>query len=105
MGGERPVLIPSTSTEFLHVPVSGPAGVDLTGTAPKIAILPGSTHTNPEAGDWKTGDWTDDGEARLLIGPDGGAVTLAPGDYRVWVTIDPPGSEKIVRLSGYLGIT
>ncbi|MFE4697273.1 hypothetical protein ACFRIC_09285 [Streptomyces sp. NPDC056738] len=99
------MLIPSASTEFLHIPVSGPAGVDLTGTAPKIAILAGSTRTNPAAGDWKTGDWTDDGEARLLIGPDGGVVTLDPGDYRVWVTIDPPGSELIVRLAGYLSVS
>jgi hypothetical protein len=99
------VLIPSTSTEFLHVPVTAPAGVDITGTPPKIAILASTTRTNPEAGDWKTGDWTDDSEARLLVGPDGGAITLDPGDYRVWVTIDPPGSELIVRLVGYLSVS
>jgi len=30
---------------------------------------------------------------------------VAQGDYRVYVSFDPPGSENIVRLSGYLGIT
>jgi hypothetical protein len=99
------VLIPASSTEFLHVPVTAPQGVDITGTPPKLAVLPVTNRSNPETGDWHTGDWADGTEARLLIGPDGGAVTLSRGDYRVWVSFDPPGSENIVRLSGYLGIT
>lgn len=99
------MVIPATSTEYIHIPVTAPAGVDLTTTIPKIAILPSSTRTNPSPTDWHDGDWASAAEARLLIGPDGGAVTLTTGDYRVWISIDPPGSENIVRLSGYLGIT
>lgn len=99
------MLIPATSTEYLHVSVTAPQGVDITGTPPKLAILPSTNRSNPVPDDWHTGDWTDGTQARLLIGPDGGTVTLTPGDYRVWINVDPPGVENIVRLSGYLGIT
>lgn len=99
------MLIPATTTEYVHVPVTAPAGVDITGTLPRLAILPVHNRSNPETGDWKTGEWADGTEARLLVGPEGGALTLTPGDYRVYVSFDPPGSENIVRLSGYLGIT
>jgi len=97
--------LPATTTEFVHADVTPPAGVDITATPPKLAILPVSTRGNPVTGDWKTGEWTNGTTARLLIGPDGGALSLTPGDYRVYVSFDPPGSENIVRESGYLGIT
>lgn len=98
------MLIPASSTEYVHVPVTAPAGVDITGSPPKLAILPVTNRANPETGDWHTGDW-DDTEARLLVGPDGGALTLTAGDYRVYVSVDPPGSELIVRLAGYLSVS
>jgi hypothetical protein len=98
------VVIPASSTEYVHVPVTPQAGVDVTGTPPKLAILPVSNRDNPAAGDWKTGTWASGPDAVLLVGPDGGALTLAKGDYRVYVSFDPPGSENIVRLAGYLGI-
>jgi len=99
------VELPATTTEFIHVTVTPPIGVDVTGTPPKLAFLPVSNRDNPTVSDWKTGAWTAGPEARLLVGPDSGAVTLARGDYRVYVSFDPPGSENIVRMSGYLGIT
>lgn len=97
--------LPATTTEFVHADVTPPAGVDITGTPPQLAILPVSTRSNPATGDWETGEWTNGTTARILVGPDGGALALTPGDYRVYVSFDPPGSENIVRLSGYLGIT
>jgi hypothetical protein len=99
------VLIPATSTEYLHVPVTAPAGVDITGTPPRLAILPARDRDNPLPEDWLTGEWTSGPVARLLIGPGGGAITLTPGDYRVWVSVDPPGSENIVRMAGDLSIS
>lgn len=98
------MVIPATSTEYVHIPVTAPAGVDLTGITPKIAILPVANRDNPSVADWHTGDWATATEARLLVGPDGGALTLTPGDYSVWVSIDPPGSENVVRRSGFVGI-
>jgi hypothetical protein len=97
--------LPATTTEYIHVAVTPPAGVDVTGTPPKLAILPVTNRDNPVTGDWKTGAWASGPEAVLLVGPDGGALTLTKGDYRVYVAFDPPGSENIVRLSGYLEIT
>ena len=97
--------LPATTTEFIHITVTAPAGVDITGTPPKLAILPVSNRDNPATGDWHTGTWSSGPEALLLVGPDGGALALTPGDYRVYVSFDPPGSENIVRQSGYLSIT
>jgi hypothetical protein len=98
------VVIPASSTEYVHVPVTGPEGVEIDGSPPQLAFLPVSNRDSPGEDDWHTGDW-DDSDARLLVGPDGGTVTLAKGDYRVYVSVDPPGPENIVRLSGYLSIT
>jgi len=95
----------ATTTEYVRIPVTPPVGVDITGLPPKLAFLPTSNRDNPAVGDWKTGAWASGPEARLLVGPGGGAVTLAQGDYRVYVSFDPPGSETIVRMAGYLGIT
>lgn len=95
------MLIPASSTEYLHIPVTAPAGVDLTGSPVKIAVV--AHGDNPAASEWQTAEWVD-GEARLLVGPDGGAITLTRGTYRVWIAIDPPGVENLVRLSGSLTI-
>jgi hypothetical protein len=95
------VVIPASSTEYLHIPVTAPAGTDLTGAPVKIAIV--AHRNNPSGVEWKTAEWVD-GEARLLIGPDGGALTLVHGIYQVWVSVDPPGAENVVRQSGMLNV-
>lgn len=95
-------VIPASSTEYLHVPVTvTPAGTSLTGVPVKVAVV--AHRTNPAADEWRTASWND-GTARVLIGP-GSDLTLTPGDYRVWITIDPPGAENIVRRSGILTVT
>ncbi|WP_372344728.1 hypothetical protein [Streptomyces sp. KL116D] len=96
------MVIPASSTEFLHVPVTAPAGVDVTAWPVKIAVV--AHGDNPTGTEWKTAEWAD-GAARLLIGPDGGVLAFTRGDYRVWITFDPPGAENIVRLSGSLKIS
>lgn len=88
----------ATTTEYVHVPVTVPEGVDLSGVTPKVAFQPVHHRTNPEPDDYHTGAW-DNGDARILVGPDGGATTLEPGDYWPWVTFDPPGSENITMRS------
>ncbi|GGV37060.1 hypothetical protein GCM10010293_40720 [Streptomyces griseoflavus] len=95
------MLIPATSTEYLHIPVTAPAGIDLTSTPVRIAVV--AHGDNPAAGEWQTAEWADS-QARILIGPDSGTL-LTRGTYRVWIAIDPPGPENIVRLSGTLNIT
>lgn len=96
------MLIPASSTEYVHVPVSGPTGVDLTGSPVKIAIV--AHRDNPAVSEWRTAEWADD-EVRLLVGP-GSALTLTRGDYQVWVSVDPPGAENITRkAAGLLYVT
>ncbi|MEU9415173.1 hypothetical protein [Streptomyces sp. NPDC048272] len=97
------MVIPAASTEYVHVPVTVTPTVDLTGEPPRFAFLPATDRGSPEAGDWLDGEW-DDGEARILVGPDG-ETSLTRGDWYVWISIDPPGVEDIVRLSGTLSVT
>lgn len=95
------MLIPASSTEYLHIPVTAPAGTNLSGAPVKIAVV--AHADNPSDAEWHTAEWAD-GDARLLIGPDGGALELTRGNYRVWIAIDPPGAENITRQAGTLNI-
>lgn len=95
------MLIPATSTEYLHIPVTLPAGFDTGVTPVRVAVV--AHRADPADSEWHMAEWVG-AEARILIGPTT-AVTLAPGDYRVWINIDPPGSENVVRKSGVLSIT
>ena len=95
------MVIPSTSTEFVHVSVTVPAGVDTGSTPVRIAVV--AHRANPDDDEWHTAAWGGS-DARVLVGP-GTDIVLAPGDYRVWINIDPPGSEDIVRQSGVLSVT
>lgn len=95
------MVIPASTTEYVHVPVTAPTGTDLAGSPVKVAIV--AHGDNPSGDEWHTAEWAD-GRARLLVGPDGGALTLTRGTYRVWITFDPPGAENIVRLAGSLAI-
>lgn len=95
-------VIPASSTEYLHVPVTAtPAGVSLDGVPVQVAVV--AHRANPDQGEWRTASW-DDGSARLLIGP-GTDTVLTAGDYRVWIHIDPPGAEDVVRHAGILSVT
>lgn len=95
------MLIPATSTEYLHVPVTAPSGTDLTGMPVRIAVV--AHRADPADSEWHAADWAD-GAARLLVGP-GSDTVLVAGDYRVWINIDPPGAESVVRKAGVLSVT
>ncbi|MEU1778115.1 hypothetical protein ABZ545_01355 [Streptomyces abikoensis] len=85
-----------TSTEYVHVPIAATLDgsvVTLT-TPPKLAFL--TTSGNPAPGDWLTGQWQS-GTARLLVGPVGGAITLAAGEYSVWVTWAAAAETPVYR--------
>jgi len=95
------MVIPASSTEYLHVPATLPAGVDPGATPVRIAVV--AHRDNPTSDEWHAADWAG-GDARILIGP-GTDIALTAGDYRVWINLDPPGSENVVRKSGVLTIT
>jgi hypothetical protein len=95
--------IPSSSTEFVKVPIKVKQDVDPTGFPVAFAFR---TTGEPEDPDWKPAEWeTSDSEylARLLVGPDGGEA-LDEGAYAVWVRVTS-NPEKVVRRLGRLIIT
>ncbi|MFD9306121.1 hypothetical protein ACFWCB_26290 [Streptomyces sp. NPDC060048] len=105
MGREHTVVIPGSSTEYLNVTVvSLPAGFDLTGTPPQFQFLPDTNRSNPTLGEWLDGEWDGATTARILIGSMAPAL-LSRGDWHVWVRIDPPNDELVVRRAGTLTIT
>lgn len=95
------MVIPASSTEFMHIPVTVPAGVDTGSTPVRVAVV--AHRANPADTEWHAAAWAGS-DARILIGP-GTSIVLAQGDYRVWINIDPPGSEDVVRKAGILTIT
>ncbi|MEV6547985.1 hypothetical protein AB0M57_04655 [Streptomyces sp. NPDC051597] len=67
-----------------------------------MAFLHGDSRTNPVAEDWHPAEWHS-GSARILVGPDGGELTLTPGTYWVWTTWEV-GAENPVYRSGRLRV-
>jgi hypothetical protein len=104
MGGEHAVEIAATSTEYVRVTAQATIGgtVITAAAPPKFAFLPASSTDNPVSGDWKTGEWNAP-HARILIGPTGGTLTLAPGEYSVWLTW-AAGAEVPVYRAGTLTV-
>lgn len=83
--------VPTTSTEYLYVPVA-----DGSASIPgEIAVI--SSCAEPVESDWKDATW-DDGSYKLLIGPTT-SLALTAGTYTAWVRLDAP-PEKVVRRSG-----
>ena len=94
--------IAATSTEYVRVTaVSKASGSAVNPAAPpKFAFM--LTTDNPGDTDWLTGEWTTSW-ARILVGPVGGTVTLAPGIYTVWLTW-AAGTETPVYRAGTLTV-
>lgn len=78
--------IAATSTEFVHVNVqiTIAGGAIASAVPPSLAFLPASTADNPQPTDWLTGEWNGT-QARILVGPNGGVLTLDPGKYKLWI--------------------
>lgn len=87
----------SLSTEFQQVPIACTSG-DPTAYPVQMAVVP--VGHEPEDTDWHTATWGTDSTgqtiARLLVGPDGGAVAPGPGRYRTWVAIDAPPEHPVL---------
>lgn len=93
-----PLVMASTTREYIHIPVSGSPDLD---TPPELAFA--TTPDEPADDAWHEAEWAE-GSARLLIGPTGGAVQLANGQYRIWLRFTA-GAERPVRNAGLLYIT
>jgi hypothetical protein len=88
--------IPSSSVEYLHVPITGATS----GMPVEIAIV--ARAAQPVDADWKTAMW-DGSDAKVLIGP-GTPLALTLAVYSVWVHIDA-GTEQPVLRAGFVQIT
>lgn len=94
----------ATSTEYVRVTATSQAAgsVITPAAAPKFAFLPASNSGNPAVDDWTDGEWNAPW-ARIMVGPNGGAVTLTAGEYSVWLTWTA-GTETPVYRSGTLTV-
>lgn len=91
------VQIPSTSVEYLHIPVTG----DYTTSMPVfIAVV--TADSEPVSADWKTAAW-DGTDAKILIGA-GTTLVLAEGLYGAWVKITATPEVPVI-FAGAVRIT
>lgn len=88
--------IPSSSVEYLHVPIVG-----ATSSMPvEMAVV--GRDAEPVESDWKTAMW-DGTDAKMLIGP-GTPLPLTDGIYSVWVRVTAAPEKPAIK-SGTLLIT
>jgi hypothetical protein len=88
------VLILGTSREYIRIPVTAPAGVDVTLLAAEIALVadPG---TEPVDADYHAATWIA-GEACLLAGA-GGAVDYPDGEYMAYLRLTAGAERPVLR--------
>jgi hypothetical protein len=75
----------STSSEFMCVPFTGPAGVDLTAYPVSLALVPDSSAAEPADADYKTASW-------LPCPVHGVDIARQPSGGQKWGGEYPPGS-------------
>lgn len=108
------VRISSLSTQYVSV---GPIRirengvvVDPTASGVELAFVPAGSE--PEEDEWAAGSWETDstsGEARyyakVLVGPNGGAVDPGDGTWDVWARIDRSPEEIVSEAQGRVVIS
>lgn len=96
------VPVHSLTTEFHEVGVTWTHG-DPTEHTVQMAVIPHGH--DPDDADWHTAAWDTDADglpvAKLLVGPDGGAVDPGPGRFRDWVSIDAPPEHPVLATPPY----
>ncbi|OKI16617.1 hypothetical protein [Streptomyces sp. CB03911] len=84
----RTAPVDALSTEYYEVGVTWDRGTP-TALDVQIAIIP--VGHEPALADWHPAQWdttsTGTTVAKLLVGPDGGALAPTPGRYRAWVNV------------------
>lgn len=86
------LLIPSLSTEYVHVPIDGPA--NMTTYDVDMAIL--QEGQDPDSGDWVAAAW-EGTDAVVLVGP-ATSIPLTRGvTYEVWVRITATPEIPVLR--------
>ena len=105
-------IVSALSTEYVRCPVAATVdGGPIVPISDAVALALVPAGSTPGALDWHTGSWETDNSttpatyfARLLVGPNGGALTLTAGviyDTFLRITDNP---EAPVRNVGALGV-
>lgn len=95
------MLIPATSRIWMFVPIDGPVTTDVLVTyVPEVALV-ADDGNDPAEADWQDATWID-GEAALLVGPDG-TITYPPAEYMAYARLTA-GAERVVLQSGRVRI-
>ncbi len=86
----------ATSCEYVTVKVTRLDGTDPTARTVEMAFVPdGDAPTTFYAGSWETIE--DEYYAKCLIGPSPGLVELTAGVWAVYLRIDDPTANPILR--------
>ncbi len=95
--------LPTGSTEFLYVAMTGPEADELSEHVAELAIVLRGIEV-VEA-DWTEAEWADDqvGSVRLLLGPASSFGALDAGNYNIWTRITS-APEIPVRKAGGLRV-
>lgn len=88
----------STSTEYMYISVTGPAGVDLTTIPVSVALILESAGGEPGDGDYHPATWVNGQIAYLVT-----AGAYADGDYLAYVRLQS-SPEDIRKFSGRVRI-
>jgi hypothetical protein len=94
--------VDALSTEYYEIGVTWDHG-DPTTHDVQIAIIP--VGHEPADTDWHTAAWdtTSAGTtvAKLLVGPDGGALAPTPGRYRAWVAVTATPEHPVLATAAF----
>jgi hypothetical protein len=102
--------ITSIETKFVQLPTTLTVSTGIGNpSADPVFMAFLSTKAEPVSGDWKTGSWVQSASggwlAQCLVGPGtGGVITLAKGQYYVWIKIVDP-TETIEECVALLAVT
>jgi hypothetical protein len=98
----RTTPVDALSTEYYEIGVTWDRGTP-TALDVQIAIIP--VGHEPALADWHTAQWdttsTGGTVAKLLVGPDGGALAPTPGRYRAWVNVTATPEHPVLATAPF----
>lgn len=98
----RTTPVDALSTEYYEIGVTWTRGTP-TALPTQIAIMP--IGHEPATGDWHDATWDTNADgttvAKLLVGPDGGALAPTPGRYRAWVNVTATPEHPVLATAAF----
>lgn len=97
--------ISAQSTTYIASAVTNASGVNPTSDTvqfafigPYATVYQAAAYPPTTSTVWYTGSWdpVDTSTAQILVGPNGGTVTLAAGGYQIWLRITAVPEEPVL---------